>query len=87
MKLTNSDIRYLKKNGYTNKDLPQIEEATVVTRYRYQDKLISAAKAVSLLGRENYLNGVSRSTFHATGTALTDDGQEILFDSRALFTK
>ncbi len=87
MKLTDWDTEYLKKCGYLEKDLKQIEEATKKTVYKINHKgRISAKKACSLLGREAYLSGISRSAFHGSACSeIGDSGNVVLFDSAKLF--
>lgn len=65
MRLTDSDKECLKAWGYPEQDMKQIEEAMRKTVYKINHKRrISAEKASKLLGRENYLSGLSRSAFH-----------------------
>ena len=87
MKLTNGDKEYFKKCGYLEKDLEQIEEAMKKTVYKINNKKrISAKKACSLLGREAYLSGISRSAFHGSACSeIGDSGNVVLFDSSKLF--
>lgn len=85
MKLTKEDKKLLLGWGYIKKDLDQIEVATSLTRYTYKGKLICDERACELLGREEYLSGISRSAFHWSATRETLDGETIEFDSSALF--
>ena len=87
MELTPADIKTLKKWGYRKKDIEQIEVATSLTRYKYNDKLICDGKARKLLGDEEYLSGISRSAFHYTAARYTPGGETIFFDSSALFNE
>lgn len=87
MKLTESDRQVLKEWGYSDADICQIEEATENTIYRlnYVER-ISAKEAIRLLGRNDYLSGISRSSFHFTASREienTDDA--VSFDSTVLF--
>jgi len=87
MKLTKKDKDLLFSWGYTERDFPQIEEAThsAKTRYELDGKPIGRDEAIRLLGRMAYLAGLSRSSFHWSASQMTDDGREVLFDSRRLF--
>ena len=85
MKLSTSDRKMLKSWGHTAKDLNQIEVATSLTAYEYKGKLVCDVKARELLGDEGYLSGISRSAFHYSASRQTPDGEEVSFDSSALF--
>ena len=87
MKLTKKDKDLLFSWGYTERDFPQIEEATrsAKTKYKLDGKPIGRAEAICLLGRLTYLSGIARSAFHWSAIRETDDGREILFDSSRLF--
>ena len=50
MKLSDKDKKVLLSWGYRKSDLEQIEVATSLTRYEFKGRLISDAKARSLLG-------------------------------------
>ena len=87
MKLTNTDKALLLEWGHPESDFQQIEEAFKKTKTKYElgDKPISREDAISLLGREQYLSGISRSAFHYTAVRETPDGQLVCFDSSNLF--
>lgn len=87
MKLSDGDREYLKKCGYLEKDMGQIEAAIKKTVYRINGrKRITAKKACGLLGRETYLSGLSRSAFHwSAAREIDDSGDIVLFDSSKLF--
>lgn len=87
MKLTKSDKEYLKSRGYLDEDMEQIERATVKTVYMLNHKdRISCTKAIELLGREVFLSGIGRSTFHWNTARETADGKNVIsFDSSKLF--
>lgn len=74
MKLTEKDKGLLLKWGYSERDFAQIEEATRRTIYIYCGKEIDREKVIYLLGDEQYLSGISRSTFHFSATRETRDG-------------
>ena len=86
MKLTKSDKNILREWGYLDNDFPQIEEATRKTVYTMAgDVQISLQKAIELLGREEYLSGVARSSFHMSAVRESENGEQVYFDSSALF--
>ena len=76
MKLTETDKKQLKENGYVESDFPQIERAMQKSKTTYKvvdiktgdKKIISREKAIEILGRETWLSGISRSAFHWTAT-------------------
>lgn len=89
MKLTQSDINLLKNWGHPDSDIRQIEEATAVTSYTLiegdeKEEKISRNEAMSVLGREDYLSGISRSAFHWTSMR-GKEGRQVYFDSSRLF--
>lgn len=85
MKLKKEDTELLKDWGFLEKDLKQIEEATKKTTYEINDKKISATKALEILGREEYLSGISRSAFHWSSARNNNNGETVFFDSSKLF--
>lgn len=69
MKLTNKDKKYLIAIGYSDNDLTAIEDAIRNIRYEVFDSIpinITQKEAIRLLGREEYLSGVARATFHSS---------------------
>lgn len=93
-KLTFEDKQLLYKWGHSDKNFFQIERAmqkniTTYTLYpastKYDFGLISEDKVIELLGRENWLSGISRSAFHCVALRTTIDGDNIVFDSSRLF--
>lgn len=69
MKLTNKDKNYLLSIGYGNDDFSIIEETVRFIRYELigiPDIRISKDKAIKILGRELFINGIGRATFHGT---------------------
>ena len=85
MKLTKEDKKLLKDWGYPDEDLAQIERATTKTIYLVNDEKISRDKAIEILGRETYLNGLSRSAFHWNCGRENTNGVYVHFDSSKLF--
>lgn len=84
MKLTNKDRKLLIKWGHDEKDFNQIEEATRKTVYEMNGKRIPRKKALEVLGKEEYLSGISRSAFHQSAVRNNND-KIIYFDSSKLF--
>lgn len=91
MKLTESDIAYLKELGETeDEDFAQVEKAAAKTTYTLIDKNSGAKKrigykqAIEMLGRETFLSGLDRSAFHWDSIRETIDGKHyVSFDSKA----
>ena len=90
MKLTNDDKHFLLDCGYETEDFPQIECAsrkTVYEEYNGENKpkKVSIKRAIEILGRKEFLSGLSRSAFHWTALRENDDNVCISFDSSKLF--
>ena len=87
MKLTNVDKELILKNGYTDKDFPQIEAAMLKknTKYELNDKPISREEAISILGRKAYISGICRSAFHWSAAREATENRIVYFDSSNLF--
>ena len=87
IKLTSADKALLLDWGHSESDFPQIEEAfkKSKTKYKLDATPISREEAISLLGREQYLSGIARSSFHYTACRQTPDGKFVYFDSSNLF--
>lgn len=74
MKLTNKDKNYLISIGYHTEDLNEIEKATKTMFYEMfsntdkniPDVRVNQKQAITLLGKESFLSGVARATFHRT---------------------
>lgn len=69
MKLTNKDKNYLLSIGYGNDDFSIIEETVRFIRYELigiPDIRISKDKAIKILGRELFISGIGRATFHGS---------------------
>lgn len=88
-KLTESDKEYLLKIGYHQSDFRQIERAANITQFEKitSDKAekINMETALTLLGREDFLSGISRSAFHWSAMRECQNGYSIYFDSSKLF--
>lgn len=80
MKLTNKDKNYLISIGYLTEDFNKIENATRTMFYEMfsntdeniPDVRINQKQAITLLGREEFLSGVARATFHSTAIRVCD---------------
>jgi hypothetical protein len=72
MKLTNKDKDYLLSIGYKNEDFTAIEDATKNIKYslcfasdsKKPEVKLNQKQAIGMLGRETFLSGVGRATFH-----------------------
>lgn len=86
MKLTQKDKEQLLKYGHTEEDFSQIELVLQkrYTKYDLNGKPITREQAIELLGRKQFLSGISRSAFHCTATRECDAGY-IGFDSSLFF--
>ena len=93
--LTGEDIKILKKMGFQKDDLGQIDKSYAVTRYAiFKDGdidrclVITPEKARKLLGDTDFLEGLTRSSFHwSTSLEIKGiDGYTVDFDSSELFS-
>ena len=68
MKLTNKDKNYLISIGYIDEDFPVIENTSINYELIINDVSIkiSQKEIVKILGRNNFLSGVGRATFHSS---------------------
>lgn len=68
MKLTNKDKDYLISIGYINEDFAVIENASIRFELIINDVSIkiSQKEVVKILGRNNFLTGIGRATFHSS---------------------
>ena len=66
MKLTNKDKDYLISIGYLNEDFAVIENTSIRYELIINDVSIkiSQKEIVKILGRNNFLTGIGRATFH-----------------------
>ena len=69
--LTNKDKKLLKEWGYSNEDMPQIEEVANVSIITFtykanksQEHIITPQRAIRIIGRRKFLSGLSRAAFH-----------------------
>lgn len=86
MKLTEKDKIILKEWGHSDEDFAQIERAMDkrITKYKIGNRVATREEVLELLGRKDYLSGLSRSAFHWTSSKLKDN-HYISFDSSKLF--
>lgn len=89
MKLTTEDKQHLIEWGYSERDLPRIEEAMRrdKTAYKIGSCSISREDAIAALGRLEYLSGIARSAFYLSSARTGIDGRVVIFDSSRLFGK
>lgn len=67
MKLTEQDKQTLREWGHPESDMKQLEMAARRCKHTDEHKnRISADKAIEMLGRKEWLSGISRAAFHAT---------------------
>ena len=94
MKLTEKDKADLLALDVPPEDFWQIAEAAQLKYTKYavyakgaeKGRHISRDEAIRLLGRKEWLSGLSRSAFHFTACRDTIDGASfVLFDSHKLF--
>lgn len=87
MKLNNDDKKWLLELGHTEEDFFQIEQAlnANITKYTIDGVPVSRDEAIRLLGRKQFISGISRSAFHYTAARETANGKVVLFDSSRLF--
>lgn len=94
--LTQEDKTLLKDYGYLDKDFPQIKQAYSKTTYTLcentkvsgkerKETEIKGMKAIELLGREDFLSGLSRSAFHYSAYRDITENSGIYFNSSKLF--
>lgn len=91
MEFTDADKAYFLKQYGNEKafqeDLPYLMIWADRTRYELLkedgslDKRITRATAIRLLGREGWLSGILRSTFHWTAMRNLPNGKMVYFDS------
>ena len=81
MKLTNKDKNYLLSIGYLTEDLNEIEISTRRMRYELFFILddskphirMTQKQVIEMLGRETFLSGVGRASFHRTAIRSTEN--------------
>lgn len=86
MTLTEKDKALFLSKGYTEIDLPQLQDAVNEVRLTLingdNEQHITKRDAIRILGRETFLSGIGRSAFHSSCIRDSSDGQSINFDLR-----
>ena len=84
MKLTNKDKIYLSSIGYHNDDFDVIERNSKSIKYELMSRKdndisikLNQKQAISLLGRENFLSGIGRATFHDSAVRTIDSNSNL----------
>jgi hypothetical protein len=94
MTLTEQDQVDLREMGVPAEDFPQIQEVALTKYTSYllyenskdRGKLVSRDEAIRLLGRREWLSGLSRSAFHFTAVRSIEGSESfIYFNSRKYF--
>lgn len=85
MKLAKTDKELLIKWGYKSDDIEQIEKAIGKTVYELDNQKITIKRAIEVLGKEEFLSGISRSAFHWNASREGKGGEKVYFDSSKLF--
>ena len=86
-RLNKSDIEFLKENDYirSNDDLKQIQHGINVGTYTLLNKgteiEIDVKQVIDLIGRENFLTGAGRASFHYTACRTVEQINGQLLDS------
>lgn len=88
-RLTEEDKKQLYLFGFLDKDFPQIELAAQEVDLYHGNRKISVDKCIELIGRKNFLSGISRAAFHWTATrSINEDGSDfVLFDGFAMWKR
>lgn len=87
MKLTNKDKNYLLSIGYNNVDFTAIEDATKNIKYTLtingdNEIKLNQKQVIGMLGRNNFLSGISRATFHNSAMRWTENNMSIFFERK-----
>lgn len=84
MKLTNKDKNYLISIGYHNDDFDVIERNSKSIKYELMSRKdndisikLNQKQAISLLGRESFLSGIGRATFHNSAVRTIDSNPKL----------
>lgn len=99
MELTDNDRQLIKSWGYTPCNVAQIAHVVFFTKYEYcklhcdekhnvtcgEKEPITEAKALQVLGREQFLQGLCRSAFHWTASCENKNSEMVCFDSSSYF--
>ena len=85
MRWSNKDTKLLQEWGYSQEDIEQIKYARKFVVLEIKYKKISIDEAIEILGRENFLSGLSRASFHWTCSRANDKGVSVYFDCSKMF--
>jgi hypothetical protein len=93
MKLTKKDKAYLLSIGVNESDFQQMEMVSRYTKYEmfetHNESIvtkITQKKAIEILGRNTFLNGLHRCAFHSSAVRYSpDDKIVVLFDNNNFF--
>ena len=86
VKLSEEDKNYLREVMYEDdKSIDQIERALEKTIFELDGNRITAEEARRVLGGEDFLSGIDRSSFHVDAVRYTEEGKKVTFDSRPFF--
>jgi hypothetical protein len=86
VKLTEEDKKFLREMMYEDeKSINQIEKALDKTIFELDGKRITAEEARKILGDEDFLSGLDRSSFHVDAVRYTEERKAVTFDSRPFF--
>ena len=83
MKLTNKDKKYLIRIGYNTEDFSLIEETTKHIKYELLPNgnkskrvfKLGQKKVIEILGRDAFISGLGRATFHWSAVRYTETQQ------------
>ena len=81
MKLTKNDIAYLRKIGYNDNDIKEIELGDYLYSLDFVRKIL-LEETIRTLGRKCWLSGIARARFHACSVRRSKNGRyDIYFSS------
>lgn len=85
-KLNKKDKKTLSYLGYPESDFEQIEIAINKCSYKNsKDTNITYTTAIRLLGKVDFLSGISRAAFHWTATRMNKEGKVVRFNCSSMF--
>jgi hypothetical protein len=89
--ITREDSKYLHHIGHNTSEVKQIDECIpytkfVLTEQGKKPRRITSSKAIEVLGRTEFLNGMSRCAFHVTTSRSSNDCRyRVEFDTAEYF--
>lgn len=86
-KLTKDERIILNQRGYSLTDIREIQRSIKQTTYHLilpnvTDKPLTLSQVIDMMGREQWLEGLARSTFHTEAFRTGLNGERIRFYSR-----